>query len=101
MALNYYSQWWLFIIYVASGMLISLLFDIFRVIRKTINTSNIFTYIEDTIFWIIVGILLILEILKLNYGELRLYIFVGLIIGSIIYLTTMSKLFIKVNVKIF
>ena len=89
-----------FFLYVASGMAISIFFDIFRVLRKSIKTSNILTYIEDTIFWIIVGIFLIWEIFTVSYGELRSYIFVGIILGIVIYLFTISKHFININVKI-
>lgn len=89
-----------FLIYIATGILICIFFDIFRALRKTIKTSNKLTYIEDVVFWIVVGAILIFEIFKLNYGELRLYIFLGLILGSSIYLLTISKYFIKVNVAI-
>ncbi len=94
------NQLWLFLIYMASGIAICAFFDIFRSLRKSIKTSNIITYIEDVIFFIIVGYFLILEILKLNFGELRLYIFIGLALGGIIYLLTVSKYLIKINVKI-
>lgn len=89
-----------FFLYVVSGMAISIFFDIFRVLRKSIKTPNIVTYIEDTIFWIVVGFFLIWEIFTISYGELRGYIFIGIILGIILYLVTISKYFINVNVKI-
>ena len=89
-----------FFLYVVSGMAISIFFDIFRVLRKSIKTSNIITYIEDTIFWVIVGLFLIWEIFTISYGELRGYIFIGIVLGIILYLVTISKFFIKINVKI-
>lgn len=89
-----------FIIYILSGIVICLFFDVFRVLRKSIKTSNLITYIEDTIFWVIVGSFLIWEIFTLSYGELRSYIFIGLLLGGTIYLLTISKYFIKINVKI-
>ncbi len=94
------NQLYIFLIYIASGMLIGIIFDIFRVLRKSIKTSNLITYIEDTIFWIIVGLFLIWEIFTISYGELRSYIFIGLLIGFVIYMLSVSKYFIKINVKI-
>lgn len=91
----------LFLIYIATGMLICIFYDIFRALRKTIKTSNIVTYIEDIIFWTIVAIFLIIEILNLNSGELRLYTFIGIIIGCIIYLLTVSKFILNILIKIF
>ena len=89
-----------FFLYIVSGMAISIFFDIFRVLRKSIKTSNIITYIEDTIFWIIVGLFLIWEIFTISYGELRGYMFIGIILGIILYLLTISKFFININFKI-
>ena len=94
------NQLYLFFIYILSGIAISILFDVFRVLRKSIKTSNLFTYIEDVIFWLIVGIFLIWEIFTISYGELRGYIFIGLIVGIIFYLLTLSKFFIKINFKL-
>ena len=98
MAIN---QLYLFLIYVATGIIITIIFDIFRSIRKSMRTGNKITTIEDVIFWIIISIIIIFEILYFNYGELRLYILLGLITGSAIYLITASKYVIKVNTKIF
>lgn len=94
------TQLGLFIMYVASGMLISLFFDFFRVLRKSIKTPNTITYIEDFCFWIVVGIFIIWETFKFSYGELRSYIFIGIITGVLIYGLTISKYFVKINVRI-
>lgn len=95
-----FNQLTTFLIYIISGMAICIFYDIFRVLRKTIKTSNIVTYIEDVVFWIVVCTFLIWLISKVSYGELRSFIFIGLILGGIIYLLTFSKYFIIVNVKI-
>lgn len=94
------NQLYQFLIYIVSGIAISIFFDIFRVLRKSIKTTNLTTYIEDAIFWVIVGLFLIWEIFTVSYGELRSYIFIGLILGIILYLVTISKYFIRFNVKI-
>lgn len=95
-----FNQLTTFFIYMISGMAICIFYDVFRVLRKSMKTSNTVTYIEDAIFWIVVGLFLIWEIFKISYGELRSYIFIGLILGGAIYLLTFSKFFIKINVKI-
>ena len=94
------NQLYQFLIYIVSGIAISIFFDIFRVLRKSMKTSNLITYIEDAIFWIIVGLFLIWEIFTVSYGELRSYIFIGLLLGIVLYLVTISKYFIRFNVKI-
>ena len=86
---------------IAGGIIISLLYDIFRALRKSIKTSDLVTYIEDVIFWILVGSFLIYLIFILNNGNIRFFIFVGLILGGIFYYFTFSKLFMKITVQIF
>ena len=46
------SQANLFLIFTLDGILIGLLFDLFRILRKSFKTADVVTYIEDTIFWL-------------------------------------------------
>lgn len=66
-------------IFAISGIIISIFFDFFRVLRKSFKTSDLMTYIEDTVFWIITGAFLLFIIFTFNDGKLRLYIFVRII----------------------
>ena len=88
------NQAYVFAIFILNGVLIGLLFDIFRIFRKSFKTPDIITYIEDILFWIFSGIILLYSIFKFNNGELRMFIFLGLI------LVIFSKIFIKVLVHI-
>ena len=89
-----------FLIYLISGMLIGVLFDIFRILRRSFKTQDFITYVEDAIFWIITGIFLMFILLNFSNGEIRLYSIIGLALGFITYMLTISRLFIKINVKI-
>ena len=79
------NQAYIFLIFILDGLLIGIIFDIFRIIRKTFKTSDTLTYIQDIIFWIISGILLLFSIFKFNNGEIRAYIFIGIAFGVFIY----------------
>ena len=89
-----------FFIYLISGMLIGILFDIFRILRKTFKTQDFITYIEDVAFWIITGAFLMFILLKFSNGEIRFYSIIGLSLGFIVYILTISRLFVKINVVI-
>ena len=93
------NQAYLFGIYAICGIVIGILFDLFRILRQSFKTPDIITYIEDIIFGILTGIFLIFMIFVFSNGELRFYIFFALILGLSIYLLTISKYFIKFNVK--
>lgn len=71
------SQMQYFAIYILCGISIGILFDIFRILRKSFKTPDFVTYIEDAIFGIITGIFLIFIIFIFNNGELRFYIFLA------------------------
>lgn len=94
------NQIYLFFIFVLDGILIGLLFDFFRISRKVFNTNDVVTYIEDFLFWILAGIIMLYSIFMFNNGELRLYMFLGIILGAFIYLLFISSYVIKINVKI-
>ena len=100
MNLNIYNQLFNLFIFIITGIVIGILFDIFRIIRKSFKTPDIITYIEDIIFWIAAGCILLFTIFTFNNGEIRIYVFIGLIFGLAIYMLTLSKYFIKVNVTV-
>ena len=89
-----------FSIFIIVGIIISIIFDIFRILRKTIKTSDILTYIEDTLFWITSGLIILFSIFIFNNGELRSYIFIGIFLGILFYILFISKYFININVII-
>jgi len=94
------NQAYIFLIFIFNGFLIGLLFDIFRIARRSFKTSDFITNIEDILFWILAGISILFTIFKFNDGILRSYIFLGLLLGSLVYMLVFSKIFIKVSVSI-
>lgn len=94
------NQTSLFLIFIVNGILIGLLFDFFRVLRKSFRTSDIVTYIEDILFWILTGFIILYSIFIFNNGEIRLFLFLGIILGIILYLLFVSSYIIKISVFI-
>ena len=94
------NQAYLFLVFTLTGVIIGVLFDFFRILRRTIKTSNIITYIEDILFWILTGLLILYNIWYFNNGEIRIYMFLGIIMGVLIYMSTLSNILIKIFSKI-
>ena len=92
------NQAYIFMIFVIIGMIIGVLFDFFRILRKSIKTKDFVTYIEDVLFCILTGIILLYSIFTFNSGEIRIYIFIGVLFGVLIYMLSISKYFVKINV---
>ena len=94
------NQVYLFLIFIINGILIGLLFDFFRISRKVIATNDFITYLEDILFWILTGFIILYSIFIFNNGELRLFVFLGILMGVLFYMFFMSSYIIKINIKI-
>lgn len=90
----------LFLIFTINGIVIGILFDIFRILRKSFKTSDIVTYMQDILFWILTGFILLYSIFTFSNGEVRFYMFLGVFLGCLIYMILFSKYFININIKI-
>ena len=94
------NQLYIFLCFFLTGIVIGILFDIFRILRRSFKTWDIVTYIQDFIFWILTGAILLYSIFTFNNGELRAFVFIGILLGITLYILLISKYFIKIAVKI-
>ena len=94
------DQAYLFIVFSLTGVVIGILFDFFRILRRIFKTSNIITYVEDVLFWILTGVLILYNIWYFNNGEIRIYMFLGIIMGLLIYMLTLSNIIVSLFSKI-
>ena len=90
------NQAYLFLVFSLTGIIIGIIYDIFRVLRKSFKTSDIITYFEDILFWIITGILILYNIWFFNNGEIRIFMFLGILIGILIYILILSNITRKI-----
>lgn len=95
-----YNQLFCLLIFILTGIVIGILFDIFRILRKSFKTADFITYLEDIIFWILTGCIMLFSIFIFNNGEIRSYVFIGIAIGIILYMLVISRFFIRISVNI-
>ena len=72
------------------GAVLGLLFDIFRGIRWE-GIRDIWVYIQDIIFWIVVAVIIICSAFLMNMGEIRGYMLIGYFLGAGFYMLLFSK----------
>jgi len=94
------EQAFLFLTCVKTGIIMGVLYDIIRVIRKIIKHPNWVVHLEDLIYWIACGCFAFIMIFWKNYGQIRGFVFLGMLIGGILYFTTVSSYFIKIITQI-
>lgn len=85
------DQVYIFFSSVIIGAVMGVVFDFFRALRRKGNTKNILVYIQDSIFWFIIAIMIIVSSFIINSGELRGYMLIGYILGAILYMVLISK----------
>lgn len=72
------AQAGLFLMFIVDGIIIGILFDCFRILRKSFLTGNIVTAIEDIIFWIFTTGIILYTVFIFNNGIIRGYMFLGI-----------------------
>ena len=89
-----------FLYMVLVGAISAVIYDLFRIFRKSFKHKNIFVYIEDFFYWVIVLLLVFYTLLKVNYLELRIFEFIGFALGMILYFSSISRIFVPIMVKL-
>lgn len=73
------------------GVVMGIAFDIYRELRNTFRLKPMATNVWDLLVWLIFVILAYAVLLYTNYGEVRLYVFMGMALGLLIYFRIFSK----------
>ena len=94
------NQTYVFLSSVIVGILLAIIFDIFRIFRRKGKTPNYVVYIQDVFYWLIVTFIIIMSAFITNDGELRGYMFIGYILGAVIYIVTFSSHILNITGKI-
>ncbi|MCF6097707.1 spore cortex biosynthesis protein YabQ [Thermovorax subterraneus] len=85
---------------ISSGIIAGLFFDIYRRLRRFLKPGPILTAVGDFIYWIFMALVTFYIIYKINYGQVRVYLFLGFATGLLVYCCAVSPYVIKVSIKI-
>lgn len=83
---------------ILSGILIGVLFDFYRVIRGN-NVSGVIVFIEDILFFVLIGITTFVYFLYTNYPYFNVYVYIFMILTLIFYFIFCSKYVYRVQNK--
>ena len=87
---------YVFLWFALSGGICGIIFDLFRAIRKTTNPPDWIVYMEDVLYWLIVAVIMMFTAYLRDSGIIRVYMFLGMLLGGIIYFFIFSKFCYKV-----
>ena len=100
MSIDIYQEIDIFIKALILGVFLCIIYDFFRIIRRIVKKGTIITGIEDVIFFIFSAIVIFVFMYKMNGGIIRIYIFVGIFLGLIIYEEGIGKYVVKYASKL-
>lgn len=86
------SQILAFVVMVGAGLVVGLMFDVYRVIRVLVRPRAVGGVLMDLAFWVVTTPALFVMLLIGNWGELRLYVFLGVGLGLFVYFQLASPL---------
>lgn len=96
MPLDLKVQFDIIIYSILSGMLIGVLFDVYRLIRG-MNVPNLIKAIEDILYGILCAIIVFTFLLYYNYAFLGPYVYLFIGITLILYFKFISKYFVNIE----
>lgn len=81
----------------ASGIIIGIFFDIYRMLRGLKHINSIVSFIEDILFWIFMSIIIFIFIFTFFKAYLSVYVYIMIALGIYFYIYFFSKHFIKIT----
>lgn len=85
-------QFYAFFVMVLAGIGLGLLYDVFRAIRQACQLDGLLASLGDILLGLAAAVLLAAAMVIGNWGDLRLYVMVGVVTGLAFYHNTASHL---------
>lgn len=95
------DEFYIFLVSINYGLILGVIYDLYRVFRYYSKPKKILTIIEDFILWLIITLIFFLFLVKNTDGIIRGFIIIGFLIGYIFYYKIISKYNFPLLVKCF
>lgn len=89
-----------FLAFICVGVVCAVIFDFFRAIRKTRKSKDIVVSIQDIIYFVIVGIILIVAMNTFMTDGIRIYNILSITLGIIIYVSVIGNKMMNIFSKL-
>lgn len=77
------------------GILLLVVYDCIRIIRRIVPHKGFFVALEDILFWLVASIVIFIMIYERNNGTIRGFAILGMLLGMVIYNQLLSQLVVK------
>ena len=86
----------IFLYFIGAGIVGGSLLDLLRVLRHNRKVNDIIVYLEDILYWVVLGAGVIWLSYVLDAGSIRMYMLLAVFLGMLIYFLTLTKFVYKV-----
>lgn len=102
MEIHLISPIYMFLFSILLGLILSIIFDFFKIINFTFEFNNIIIFIQDILYFGISGVITFIFLLAFNNGKFSFFIILGEIIGwTIWHLSLGNKITYFLSKKIY
>jgi len=84
------DQGYVFLTMICTGIVLGVLFDVFRGIRALVGAGRWVTLIMDLLYWLVAAVFAWLVLLEVTLGELRFFSIAGIALGMVWYFALFS-----------
>lgn len=77
------------------GILLLVVYDCIRIIRRIVPHRGFFVALEDILFWLAASVVIFIMIYERNNGTIRGFAILGMLLGMVIYNQLLSRLVVK------
>jgi len=95
-----YSQEIVFLAALIGGFFLGILWDFYRLLRHYIPLSKLGTALGDIVYWIISLILGLNIIIKISWGNIRLFILIAFLLGALLYFYIFSGIILGLCISL-
>ena len=85
-----------FLYFILDGIAGGILLDALRVLRHNRKVKDLVVYLEDIIYWLLIGASVLWLSYILNTETIRIYMLLAVFLGMLIYFLTLTKMVYKV-----
>lgn len=85
---------------VGAGMVMAFVFDIYRVFKWLLKLPKLLIHFIDLAIWLAMAVVVFNILILGNWGEVRFYVFLGLMCGLGLYFKFCSKIAVKIFLEI-
>ncbi len=92
-------QLYMVFIFIITGVALGIVFDIYRALIRTGKAKGWKHHVYDLFLWLISAIIVAWGLLLGNWGELRIYVLLAILLGVLFYSQLASPLFLPIFVS--